>query len=129
MKNKDLFADCHVRVYEDFYNDFFDFTDRSAERAYVKKKTVQLLRQLSDTPVRILCRGEHFVKLSDYRDLYLIRIQTKTLNLRMLFIAEEDGQASLVAFEEYAGKLASNYEKYSPLAVKRAKPLQPGGDK
>ncbi len=128
MKNEDFFADFHVVVYEDFYSDFFDFVEKPAEGAYVKKKTVQLLQQLSNTPVSILCKGENFEKLSDYRDLYIIRIQTQTLNLRILFIMEENGEVDMVAFEEYAGKHANNYEKYSPLAVKRAKPA-PGGCK
>lgn len=129
MNSRDIFADCRVHVNEDFYQEFFAFVDRSAEQAYVKRKTVQLLTQLSDTPVRILCRSGYFEKLSDYRDLYLIRIQTATLNLRMLFIEEEDGRVCLVAFEEYAGKFASNYEKYSPLAVKRTRPFRKGTDK
>ena len=126
---RDIFAGCRVHINEDFYRDFFAFADRSAEQDYVKKKTVQLLMQLSETPVQILCKGGSFEKLSDYRDLYLIRIETMTLNLRMLFIAEEDGQAYLVAFEEYAGKFASNYEKYSPLAVKRTRPFRKGAGK
>ncbi len=128
MKREDFFAGFHVVVYEDFYREFFDFVEKSPEGAYVKKRIVQLLQQLSTTPVSILCKGDCFEKLSDYRDLYIIRIQTQTLNLRILFINAEDGRVHLAAFEEYAGKHASNYETYSPLAVKRTKPT-PGGRK
>lgn len=129
MENRDFFADFHVYVYEDFYREFFDAVEKSADGVTVKKKTVQLLQQLSDTPVPILCKGAFFEKLSDYRDLYMIRIQTETLDLRLLFIAGEDGRIRLVAFEEYEGKHASNYEKYSPLAVKRTRPMPTGVDK
>ncbi len=113
----------NVHATEEFYEEFSGIVDKSADRERIYKKMIPLLQQLSTTPIHYLCKSNHFEKLKEYKDLYAMRIQTKNLNLRMLFAKRENGEMFLVAFEEIAGKRSTDYSKYAPLAEKRLKSI------
>ena len=116
------------RYHEDFVNDLIGLLYNSGqEAAFLKvfEARLKILLQHGANAIRISPQNfEHLKKTGD--NLYSMHVDTKDLNIRILYTFEEDGTVLLLPFHERGGKRKTNYTNYIPSALKRKKEYKEG---
>ncbi len=120
MRNHELFQKDNIYATPEFWEEFDDFFQQSANRARNKVKFLALLSMLSETKsISNLCKSDNFEKLTDTSlSLYVMKIKTKD-NLRIIFSYNRDGSILLLLFAEKSGKRRTDYSGAIPKAIKR----------
>ena len=127
MSNHDLFKLNGIHTVEEFINEFFEIVELKDDRDLIKSKVVTLLQQLVSTSIDTLCRSKNFEKVTGAKNIYAMKIHTKT-NLRILFSYCKGGGILLHSFMEKAGKRKTDYSGNLPIAIRRLKEYEYGGN-
>lgn len=117
-----LLENLKIETHREFFAEFHNIVDSSADKEALLRKFTFCLGLLNDLPRSDLYKsGKHFEKLKGYTNLYAMRIPTQSCNLRILYSYLPNGKILLHAFDKKGGKKDTDYEGHIPIAVLRLK--------
>ena len=110
-----------VNYHKDFPADLINLLSNSGQEAKfltIFQERLKILLRYGPETVNILpSKFEHLKGTGE--NLYSMHVNTKDLNIRILYTFESDGTLLLLPFHERQGKSKTNYTNYIPEALKR----------